>query len=108
MELAGGFDLKSKAGTANWGGQMGSTMTRSKSTEIKNNNTISLHIRALKSHLIIPKNWPDTKRWDSRGGALTLNRGGAKEIIRLNFNVGKLRQEITGIYKTKFSITNTF
>lgn len=73
------------------GGQMGSTMTRSKSTEIKNNNTISLRIRALKSHLIIPKNWPDTKRWDSRGGALTLNRGGAKEIIRLNFNVSKLK-----------------
>lgn len=34
--------------------------------------------------------------------ALTLNRGGAKEIIRLNFNVSKLRQEITGIYKTNF------
>lgn len=79
-------------------------MTRSKSTEIKNNNTISLRVRALKSHLIIPKNWFDTKRWDSRGGALTLTRGGAKEIIRLNFNVSILKQEITEIYKTVLTL----
>lgn len=74
------------------------------STEIKIASQFQTTCQGAKIALDHPEKSTRHKEVGQWGGALTINRGGTKEIIRLNFNVSKLRQEIAGIKYTTFAV----